>query len=145
MPAATHTITIARPIGEVFTFFADATNSARWRAGVEEITAEGPPAVGTVYRQRVTGPGGRSVSADVRITEFEPERRVVLEGISGPLRPVVEYTFDMVEGGTQVTFSLAAPLSGPKRLLMARAVQRTMDTEVAGLDHAKTLLESGGY
>ncbi|WP_433723577.1 hypothetical protein ACQP0C_24855 [Nocardia sp. CA-129566] len=102
------------------------------RAGVTEITAAAPPAVGTVYRQ----PGGRTVSADVRITEFEPERKIVLEGISGPLRPIVEYTFVVIDGGTRVTFSLAASLLGLQKLLMA-AVQRTMDAEVAGSDRAR--------
>ncbi|WP_433678548.1 SRPBCC family protein [Nocardia sp. CA-119907] len=119
-------------IGEVFAFFADAANSTRWRAGVEKITADAPPLVGTVYRQRVAGPGGRTVSADVRITEFEPERKIVLQGISGPLRPIVEYTFEAIDGGTRVTFSLAASLTDLKKLLMAAAVQRTMDAEVAG-------------
>ncbi|MEU1204507.1 SRPBCC family protein [Nocardia sp. NPDC005825] len=144
MPAATRTVTIARPIDQVFAYFADATNSARWRSGVKEITAEGEPAVGTVYRQTISGPGGRGIPADVRITEYEPNRIVVLRGIAGPLRPTVAYTFVPVgEATTEVTFSLSAELSGLKRLLMSGPVQKTMTAEVAGLDRAKTLLETG--
>ncbi|MFE3192934.1 SRPBCC family protein [Nocardia sp. NPDC059240] len=143
MPAASRTVTVARPIGEVFAYFADATNSAQWRSGVKEITAEGEPAVGTVYRQTVSGPGGRGVSADVRITDYVPDRKVVLEGISGPLRPTVSYLFAPTADGTEVTFSLAAELSGLKKLLMNGPVQKTMTAEVAGLDRAKALLESG--
>ena len=43
---------------------------------------------------------------------------------------------------TEVTFTLDAQLSGLKRLLMSNAVQKTMDAEVAGLDRAKSVLES---
>lgn len=144
MPAATRTVTIARPIDQVFAYFADATNSARWRSGVKEITAEGAPAVGTVYRQTVSGPGGRGIPADVEITEYRPNRMVVLRGIAGPLRPTVTYTFVPVgEAATEVTFALWAQLSGLKKLLMSGPVQKTMTAEVSGLDRAKTLLETG--
>ncbi|MFD7846045.1 SRPBCC family protein [Nocardia sp. NPDC059764] len=144
MLAATRTVTIARPIDQVFAFFADATNSARWRGGVKEITAEGEPAVGTVYRQTISGPAGRGISADVEITEFLPNRTVVLHGIAGPLRPTVAYTFVPVgEATTEVTFSLSAQLSGLKKLLLSGPVQKTMTAEVSGLDRAKTLLETG--
>ncbi|MEC3918273.1 SRPBCC family protein [Nocardia sp. CDC160] len=143
MPAASNTVVITRPLGEVFAYFADATNSARWRSGVKEIVAEGEPAVGTVYRQTVSGPGGRGISADVRIIDFVPNEKVVLEGISGPLRPTVSYAFAPTGEGTEVTFSLSAELSGLKKLLMNGPVQKTMSAEVAGLDRAKALLESG--
>ncbi|MFE3104162.1 SRPBCC family protein [Nocardia tengchongensis] len=143
MPAASRTVIIARPLDEVFAFFADATNSARWRTGVKAITAEGVPAVGTIYRQTVSGPGGRGIPADVRITEYVPNEKVVLNGIAGPLRPTVTYTFAAVPEGTEVTFSLAAELSGLKKLLMNGPVQKTMTAEVSGLDRARTLLETG--
>ncbi|WP_433566278.1 SRPBCC family protein [Nocardia sp. CA-151230] len=143
MPAASRTVTIARPVDEVFAFFADSTNSARWRTGVKQIAAEGPPAVGTVYRQTVSGPGGRGIPADVQITEYIPNEKVVLNGIAGPLRPTVTYAFTPVAEGTAVTFSLAAELSGLKKLLMNGPVQKTMTAEVSGLDRAKALLESG--
>ncbi|MEU1430738.1 SRPBCC family protein [Nocardia sp. NPDC005746] len=144
MPAATRTVTIARPIDHVFAFFADTTNSARWRSGVKEITAEGEPAVGTIYRQTVSGLGGRGIPADVEITEYLPNRAVVLHGIAGPLRPTVTYTFVPVgEAATEVTFSLWAQLSGLKKLFMSGPVQKTMTAEVSGLDRARTLLETG--
>ncbi|APA97947.1 hypothetical protein NS506_03898 [Nocardia seriolae] len=143
MPAASHTVTVARPIGEVFAYFADATNSAGWRSGVKEITAEGEPAVGTIYRQTVSGPGGRGISADVQITDYVPNEKVILKGISGPLRPTVSYLFTPAGDGTEVTFALSAELSGLKKLLMNGPVQKTMTAEVSGLDRAKALLESG--
>jgi hypothetical protein len=43
-----------------------------------------------------------------------------------------------------VTFTLDAELTGVKKLLMAKPVQKSMDAEMANLDKAKALLESGG-
>lgn len=143
MPHAERTIVIARPRAEVFAFFADAENDPRWRPAVKLMRREGPLAVGTRYTQRVAGPGGRQVPADIEITALEPEERVAFRGVAGPVRPDGGYAFAAAEGGTAVTFTLTAELSGAKKLLMAKPVQKSMDAEMANLDNAKSLLESG--
>ncbi len=142
MPSINRVIVIARPVDEVFAFFADPSTGTQWRPALAEVSADGPVAVGTVFRQRVSGPGGRTVPADIRMTQLEPSRRVAFVGVAGPVRPDVAYDFEPVEGGTQVTFSISAPLSGPKKLFLGPIVQRSMQAEVAGLDTAKQLLES---
>ena len=63
------------------------------------------------------------------------------EAIAGPVRPTGEFRFEPVEGGTRLTFSLRARLSGLKKLLMAGAVQRTIDAEVAATERLRSLLE----
>jgi uncharacterized protein YndB with AHSA1/START domain len=143
MPQATRTIVIARPQAEVFAFFADAENDAQWRGSVAMIKRDGPLAAGTHYTQRVAGPGGREIPADFEITEYEPDVKVVFRGVSGPVRPDGSYTFSAVDGGTSVTFSLSAELEGMRKLLMGKPVQKAMDGEMASLDKAKTVLESG--
>src|SRR6516225_7703720 len=144
MPHAQRTIVIARPPAEVYAFFADAENDKNWRPGVKLIHREGPLAVGTRYTQRIAGPGGRQVPADVEITALDPDTRVAFRGVAGPVRPEGDYSFAPAEGGTSVTFTLDAELSGVKKLLMAKPVQKSMDAEMANLDKAKALLESGG-
>ena len=144
MPHAQRTIVIARPPAEVYAFFADAENDKSWRPGVALIRSEGPLAVGTRYTQRIAGPGGRQVAADVEITELDPDTRVAFRGVAGPVRPDGDYSFAPAEGGTAVTFTLDAELAGVKKLLMAKPVQKAMDAEMANLDKAKALLESGG-
>lgn len=139
--AASGSILIARPIGEVFAFFSDAENDPTWRSGVKSIRRIGDLGVGTAYEQTVAGPGGRSISANIRVTAFEPEKRVAFEATSGPVRPKGEYSFANAEGGTRVTFSLTAELSGLKTLLMSRPVQKTMEAEVGALPKAKAHLE----
>lgn len=143
MPSVQRSVVIARPVDEVFAFFADPTKGLTWRPALVEASADGPVAIGTVFRQRVAGPGGRTVPADIRLTELDPGRRVAFVGVAGPLRPDVSYDFEPVEGGTNVTFSISAPLSGPKKLFLGPIVQKSMAAEVAGLDTAKRLLESG--
>lgn len=62
--------------------------------------------------------------------------------IAGPVRPSGDYTFQPSGNGTKVTFTLGVELSGLKKFFMAKAVQKTMNAEVARLDRAKTVLES---
>ena len=142
MPQAKRTIVIARPQAEVFAFFADAENDPQWRPGVKQIKRDGPLAVGARYTQRIAGPGGRQIPADVEVTAYEPEVKVAFRGVAGPVRPDGSYTFSAVDGGTSVTFSLNADLTGIKKLFMSKPVQKSMDAEMASLDKAKAVLES---
>ena len=144
MPRASRTIVIHRPQAVVFAFFADAENDPQWRPAVRTMKRDGPLAVGARYTQRVAGPGGRDIPADVEVTDYQPDILVAFRGIAGPVRPEGSYSFAAVEGGTSVTFALAVELGGAKRLLMSKPVQKAMDGEMTNLDRAKSLLESRG-
>jgi len=142
MPSAQRSVRIARPVDDVYAFFADPANESAWRGdALKEFTPMGPVAVGTRIRQVVAGPMGRSVDADIEITALEPGVRYAFKGVAGPLRPTGEYTFRAVEEGTEVTFRLDAPLSGIKKVFMGPAVQKSMLAEMAALDRAKAVLE----
>jgi len=145
MAQATYSVTIARPIDEVFAFVANGEQAKRWRPGVRDITkASGASdgGVGTRYLQGVKGPMGRRISADYDITVYEPNKLLEFQTVSGPARPHGRFDFAPVEGGTQVTFSLDAELKGLRKALMANAVQKTMDDEVLTLDNLKQVLEN---
>lgn len=143
MQWAQRTVTIDRPVDDVFAFFADAENDALWRPNVREIARQGPLGVGARYRMRVAGPGGRAVPADIEITRFRPPERVDFRVVAGPVRPTGSYRFTDKGTATDVTFELEADVTGFKKLLMGNAVQRSMDTEMANLDRAKRYLENG--
>lgn len=142
MPHAERTIVIARPVAEVFAFFADGENDPRWRSAVRVMRRQGPLAVGARYTQRIAGPGGREIPADIEVTELAPGERVAFRGVAGPVRPLGSYAFRPAEGGTSVTFTLDARLTGVKKLVMAKPVQKSMDSEMTGLDQAKAILEA---
>jgi len=142
MPSASRTILINRPITELFAFFADAENDPSWRSGVKEIQRQGELGAGTRYRQRIKGPGGRAVTADIEVTAYEPHSHVAFQGVAGPVRPHGSYEFHDNGTATEVAFTLEAQISGIKKLFMGDAVQKSMDAGVAGLDRAKSVLES---
>lgn len=141
MPSASRTVTSDRPPAEVFAFVADGTTALRWRAGVTDIALESGSGVGARYRQGVRGPGGRRVAADYEVTAFEPGRRLAFAATAGPVRPTGEYRLEPEAAGTRLTFTLEATVGGLKGLLMGRAVQSSMDAEMAALDRLKAVLE----
>jgi uncharacterized protein YndB with AHSA1/START domain len=143
MPSAQRTITINRPVSDVFAFFTDPTNDQKWRAHVKEIRAEEAPEVGARIHQVVAGPGGRGIPADIEVTAYEPDTLYTFVVVAGPARPDGEFRFRASsDGGTEVTFSLRAELGGLKKLFMSKPVQKSMDAEMANLDKAKAVLES---
>lgn len=141
MPSAQRSVTINRPVDEVFAFFTDPSNERTWRTQVKEAVAEGPIAVGTRVHQVVKGPGGRGIPADLEITGYEPSARYAFTVVSGPVRPTGEYRFTSEDGATTVSFALSAELTGIKKLLLSRPVQRSMDGEMKALDRAKVVIE----
>lgn len=143
MPEVRRTIVIERPPDQVFAFLADPANERSWRRHVKEITATGPLQPGSIVHQVVRGPGGRGIPADFEITAYEPPTRYAFRVTAGPVRPVGEFLLRPVAAGTEVTFSLRAELGGLKKLLLSRPVRTSMDSEMASLDAAKSLIERG--
>ncbi|HLX35753.1 MAG TPA: SRPBCC family protein [Candidatus Limnocylindrales bacterium] len=141
MSSASNSITINRAPADVFAYLADGLNGPKWRPGVLDIAHASGQGVGAVYRQGVKGPGGRRIDADYEITAYEPPRHLAFKAIAGPVRPTGEYRLGAAGDGTKLTFSLAAELTGIKKLLMGGAVQSTMDAEVANLSRLKAALE----
>ena len=141
MPEAERTVTINRPVEEVFPVVADGTKGKLWRPGVVDVELVSGQGLGARYAQGVRGPGGRRISADYEITEFEPNARIAFRATAGPVRPEGSFTFESLGGATVLTFELHADVTGWKRLLMGSAVQSTMNAEMAALDGLKDLLE----
>jgi uncharacterized membrane protein len=141
VPSAERSVTIQRPVGEVFAFVADGLTAPQWRSGVLDVAHVSGEGVGAVYSQGVKGPGGRRIAADYQITAWEPDQRIAFKAIAGPVRPTGEYRFESAGAGTNMTFSLDAQLSGLQKLLGGQ-VQKTMDAEMLALDSLKSLLES---
>ncbi|HXH95778.1 MAG TPA: SRPBCC family protein [Gaiellaceae bacterium] len=141
MPEASSEIDIDRPQSEVFGFLANAENDIKWRPGVIEIKRLSGVGVGAQFAQTVKGPGGRAIAADIAITDHQPDELIGFRATSGPVRPVGRYLLSPVGPGTRVRFELKAELSGLKKLIMAGAVQKTMDREMAALANLKRVLE----
>jgi uncharacterized protein YndB with AHSA1/START domain len=141
MPSAERTITINRPVDEVFPFVADGRNAKLWRSGVLDVDLVSGAGLGARYSQGVRGPGGRRIAADYEVTEFEPNSKIAFRATAGPVRPNGSFTFEGMGTGTVLTFKLDAALGGLQKLLLGGAVQSTMNAEMGALDKLRDLLE----
>jgi uncharacterized protein YndB with AHSA1/START domain len=143
MPHAENTVTVDRPIEDVFAYLADGTNNPRWRPGVLsiELASGGGGGTGTTYRQKLRGPGGRTIDGDYELTRFEPPHRLEFQVIAGPARPTGRFTLtEEAPGRTAVTFTLDLRPRGLMRL-MSVMISATMRSEVAQLSALKADLE----
>jgi uncharacterized membrane protein len=135
------TVTIARPVEEVFRFFLDLDRNARTTdPNVESVTKtpEGPTGPGTtfLFRQRALGAMRETATTFVSI---EPNRRIEIEARLGPLRPKGAIGFDQTNLGTTVTVRLNPNPIGPLKLLspvFARIGERVWDKRLARLRDA---------
>jgi uncharacterized membrane protein len=142
MAHAEASITIQRPVDDVFAFVLDGTNNPQWRPAVLDIQRlpGNPSGVGAVYTQGLKGPGGRRIAGDYEIVESHPNQSITFRVIAGPARPTGAYRFEAQGNSTHVTFTLHFEPKGLARLL-GPMITRTMQSEVATLSHLKSYLE----
>jgi len=142
MAHAEHTVTINRPIDDVFAYLADGRNNRHWRSGVVEINRTSDvDGEGATYRQVLTGPGGRRIDGDYRVTKYDPPRSLEFAVIAGPARPTGRFDLSSPgTGSTTVRFLLDLQPHGMMRLI-SPMITKTMRSEVANLDRLKIELE----
>lgn len=135
MTHAKHTVTVPRPIAEVYAFLADGLNEPKWRPDVTNVRLASGTAsrVGAVYAQTMKGPGGRSIKGDYRITATEVPTRLEFEVIAGPARPVG--SFELAEASpasTEVSFTLDLVPKGLMKL-MSSMIAKQVESEAAAI------------
>ncbi|RKR13748.1 SRPBCC family protein [Arthrobacter oryzae] len=143
MAHAENETTISRSPEDVYAFLADGLNNPKWRSGIQHITLKSgsPGALGTVYSQTLTGPGGRPIAGDYEITTADPGQRLCFQVVAGPARPSGEYHLSAAPGGTKVRFTLDLQPKGLMKIA-GPMIARTMQTEVAQLTNLKSVLEA---
>jgi carbon monoxide dehydrogenase subunit G len=138
-------VSIDRPLDEVFAFVADARNRPSWDASVdsEELTSTGPIGVGTTVRTRFRSMG-RPYEYTWEVVEHQAPTRQVIESTSGPFPTRLAYQLTGgAEGGTRVDFSVTGRPTGLMRLLQPLVARNTQENLDAGFLRLKELLESG--
>ncbi len=138
-------VTINRPVEEVFAFLSNYENDPKWSSATVEATktSEGPIGVGTTWRS-VSEFLGRRSESELEYIEYELNRKIAIKQISGPYPHTFQVTLDLVEGGTKVNFvgefefggffgRIAAPL-------FMRIAKRQLE---AGFVKLKRLMEAG--
>jgi hypothetical protein len=139
-----NTLTIQRPIEDVFAFLADFENIPTWNYAIVETrrTSPGPVGVGTTYRQLRSIPDRREEGFEV--TVFEPTTRLEVHGEIGPFTATIGYLLAPVDDGTQLVNVVdLESASMAVRLLAPLAASRVKAAVAANLNRLKQLLEAG--
>jgi carbon monoxide dehydrogenase subunit G len=139
-----NTLTIQRPVDDVFAFLADFENVPTWNYAIVQTkkTSPGPVGVGTTYRQTRSIPT-RSEEG-FKVTVFEPTTRLEVHGDIGPFTATISYLLAPVGDGTQLINVVdLESASGAGRLLAPLATSRVKTAVAANLDRLKQLLEAG--
>ena len=136
-------VTIDRPPAEVFTYLAQFENIPRWNYAISETRklTSGQVDVGTRYRQVRTLPS-RS-EEEFEVVEFEPHRRLAVDGDLALLHGRVTYVLDDSSGATTLTNSMDLRASGPANLVAKLATRNVKTAVAANLGVLKALLERG--
>ena len=140
-----HSVTIERPIEEVFAFAADPNNNPLWQSiTLETQTVSGVEVdVGTTFNNVIKFLG-RRIETTLEVVESEPPRRQCVRVTSGPIPASGCYDFEPADGeSTRFTYTLEAEVGGFFKLaepLVGRAARRQTETDMATL---KDLLEAG--
>jgi uncharacterized protein YndB with AHSA1/START domain len=142
MTHAEYSVIINRAAQDVFDYLADGTHNPEWRSGVVEIErTTDATGQGASYRQVMTGPSGRRIDGDYRVTVFDPPRRLEFVVTAGPARPIGAFELTANgEASTKVRFALDLNPTGFTRL-MTPMITKTMHNEVGQLDTLKEIFE----
>jgi carbon monoxide dehydrogenase subunit G len=144
MASVHSSITITRPIEDVFAVLTNVENSGKWFPGdVKEWWTSPPPhGVGSTRRARVKM-GLMTTENDAVVTVFEPPHRAGMKGTSKNAPFEAMLTFESVDGGTRVESNIDLDIRGPAKLfggMFTRWYGRSWDQ---GLVNLKRMMEVG--
>ncbi len=137
-----NTITIARPVGDVFSYLARFENIPQWNYAISRTRSITPGAVGvgSRYVQQRTVPKVREESFEV-IT-YEPERKLSIKGTFGPLPTQATYVMEPAGDATVLTNIMEIEPPVLVRALAPLATPRLKAAVAANLDRLKQILET---
>jgi hypothetical protein len=130
-------VSIARPIEDVFAFVSDPLHFPRWNAAVQSVrtTAGRAAEVGSTYSMERELPSGRARN-ELEILAHERPSEFGIRTTSGPTPFVYRYRFSSGRAGTLIQLDGSVELPPAASLLAplaARAVKRGVDTNLAAL------------
>ena len=118
MPRTRNTITIARPIEDVFAVLTDVERTGTWFPWdvAEHWTSPPPHGLGST-RHAVARMFGRRSENDAVVTEYDPPHRAAILGTSSNAPVLGELDFVRTGDGTTVTVTTDIMLRGAGRLV----------------------------
>jgi uncharacterized protein YndB with AHSA1/START domain len=139
------TVTIARPVEDVFAVLTHLENAATWSRAVEEtLITPGPMAVGSRRRAVVPTFGGRTAENEMELTELVPNRRLAMRSISGfPFEVRISIDLNPVGDGTRLDWLVSFEPGGllrPTAPLLAPVYRRAFAKD---LENLRAMMETG--
>jgi uncharacterized protein YndB with AHSA1/START domain len=113
MPPIVHSIEIARPPEEVFSYVTDPAHFAEWQHGVLSVHLEGdrPSSVGSRFTTtRRIGRAEQTMTQE--ITELNPPRSWAAHGVAGLIRPSANITVEPLNESTRSCVTIALDFKG---------------------------------
>ena len=143
MTTITQSVTVNRPVEEVWGFISNFENTTRWSRGVLEAsqTSQGPLGVGSTL-QTVVKAFGRRRTASYLVTEYEPNHAFAFKVTSGPMTSRARFSVEPAGAGTRLTASGEAEATGPYKLLAPILVRTLKRHSQDDLTNAKRILET---
>jgi uncharacterized protein YndB with AHSA1/START domain len=144
MSIAALTVTIKRPVEDVFAVLTHLENAAKWSRAIEEtLTTPGPMGIGTRRRAVVPTFGGRTTENEMELTEFVPNRRLAMGSISGfPFEVRISIDFVPLGDGTRLDWLVSFEPGGllrPMAPLLAAVYKRAFAKD---LENLKAMMEA---
>lgn len=143
--STTMTVTIARPVEDVFAVLSDVEKVATWSSNTieETLLTPGPLRKGSRRRAVVKGFAGRTMENEAEMVEFEPNRRMVVKVLDAPVPADIVIEFTPVDGGTRLDWTgIVSPrgLLAPTAFLLARFYRMAFEKDLKNL---KALMDRG--
>ncbi len=142
MDTLTSTITINRPVEEIFNWLTNFANHTQWQPNLVEAvgTSPGPVGVGTTYRY-VADVMGRKFPSTGEVTAYEPNRVWGQKSHGGPAPVETTYQFEAAGSNTKITVTMKATMGGFPGAggFVKQQLKKSLDEQNARL---KQILES---
>ena len=132
---------IERPVAEVFGFMADLDKLPLWLDGCKK--AWSPDGDGRAVGARIIHEDefmGRTFEASFDVVEWEPDRRMVFEAVSGPFRGLSEEDFYDEGDATRVVIRVTGEPTGFLKAVGFMASRQARDQLERSLDNLEDVL-----
>jgi uncharacterized protein YndB with AHSA1/START domain len=138
-------VTIARPVSDVYRVLTTPELTPRWSSNAieEHMTTPGPVRVGSRRRATVRRPGRGTTENEIEVTAIEPERSMAVRSIEAPVPFTSSWTFTPVGDATRVDWRWDFQLRGwmrPVDVILGPTFGRTFRRD---LDRLKAMMETG--
>jgi len=139
MPAGSVSLTVKRPLDEVFAYVADFERAPEWITDlvrVEKLTP-GDVGVGTRFTQ-VVSLGGQELEGTMEVRAYEPPHVYAYEGEGGPTRFTARFTLTPEGESTLIRHDYEVVLGGGLALMapvVSGWLKKNSETALENLSH----------